>query len=489
MKKILLTGVSGNVGGEVLRTFLRHDFQCKVLLRPKKKNLKLGKRLEKQGVEVIYGDLLNLETCKTFVHDASYIFHFAGIIPPTSEHRPEIAYQSNVIGTRNLIDAAETVNPAARFIYTASYAEYGWRSFKHPWGRVGDPLLPSVFDNYAVTKIKAESSVVSSNLNWVSLRLPGILYDDIIFKNMSDAIIFHTPWNTPIEWSTVRSIANIVENILNYDNESRLSSSFWKNIYNVGDGAEGRTTGFETLDRGFQLMGKGVKSFFKPNWMPLQNFHCLWLEDSGRIRSFFDSKDIFVEGFENFFNRLGKKRWYFKLGKYFSFFIKKWVLEPLLKKDNAPAYWLSHGDTVRIKAFYGSETAAAEMSENWADFFLLAENKNPETGECLDYQALKAETSALSYRLNHGYDETKTAFSLSDLQNAARFRGGKCLAKKYPESIYEPIHWQCAEGHVFELSVFAVLKGGFWCPECLDCKPDGFRERVKGIPFYNQLTD
>lgn len=488
MKKILITGVSGNVGSEVLAKLLKQgDFKCKILLRPKPKNLKLGKKLSKKGVEVFYGDLQNLSDCEKFVRDGDYILHFAGVIPPMADHYPDSAYKSNVIGTQNLLAAIIKENPHSKFLYTSSYAEYGARGFKHAWGRVGDPLIPAVFDYYAVTKIKAECSVVSSEITWACLRLPGVLYDNILMGNISDAIMFHTPWNTPIEWSTARSIAHLVNNILTYDAQGRLDKSFWKNIYNIGDGESARVTGFETLDRGFQLMGKNVKYFFKPNWNPLKNFHCLWLEDSNKIHSFFDKKDIWCEGFYDFFNNMEKIFWYFKLGKPFSFIIKKIAIERLLKRKNAPLYWIKNNDVKKMVAFYGSVEKAKTLTENWDEFNLLCENKNPDTGEYLDYKKLKDKNSAKDFRLNHGYDETKKDLTLTDLQEAAHFRGGTCLAEKFPEDIHTLIEWQCSEGHRFKLSAFAVLKGGFWCNKCLDCEPDGFNKIAMNIPFYKQI--
>jgi len=44
------------------------------------------------------------------------------------------------------------------------------------WGRVGDPIKPSIFDYYAVSKIASERLVIESRLEyWVSLRQTGIM--------------------------------------------------------------------------------------------------------------------------------------------------------------------------------------------------------------------------------------------------------------------------------------------------------------------------
>ena len=40
------------------------------------------------------------------------------------------------------------------------------------------------------------------------------------------------------------------------------------------------------------------------------------------------------------------------------------------------------------------------------------------------------------HQLDHGYDETKTQLDLSDLQAAAKFRGGQCLSKQWNGDMY-----------------------------------------------------
>ena len=75
--------------------------------------------------------------------------------------------------------------------------------------------------------------------------------------------------------------------------------------------------------------------------------------------------------------------------------------------------------------------------------------------------------------------------TLADLQKAAEFRGGKCLAEEVPD-IYTPIRWQCADGHEFLMSVNAALHGGHWCPECLKHEWR-YGEIAKKNPFYAQV--
>lgn len=89
----------------------------------------------------------------------------------------------------NLVNAIKA-SPRAdeiKYVHTGTVAEYGNRTWQHPWGRVGDPLVPSCYDFYAVTKLRAERYVLEAELpNWVSLRQSGILHDNL----------FKTTWPT-----------------------------------------------------------------------------------------------------------------------------------------------------------------------------------------------------------------------------------------------------------------------------------------------------
>ena len=136
--------------------------------------------------------------------------------------------------------------------------------------RVGDPLLSSPYDYYAVTKIKGERCVVESAVkHWVSLRQSGILYDGVLLNNLKGGLMFHTCWNTFIEWSTARDSGRLIANLVRMDDEGLLPSSFWQKCYNIGNGAGARVTGYETLDRGFQLMGRSARDVFRPHWLSL----------------------------------------------------------------------------------------------------------------------------------------------------------------------------------------------------------------------------
>ncbi|QUY17610.1 NAD(P)-dependent oxidoreductase [Treponema vincentii] len=493
MKIIFITGVSGTMGSEALKQIAQTGaFRCRVLLRPKKANIKLAKKLQKnENIEVLFGDIQNYEDCLAGVKDADYVLHCAAIIPPAADHNHDAAFRTNWLGTQNLLNAVVENGQIekTKFVYIGTVAEYGNRTFKHPWGRVGDPLLPSAFDMYAASKVKAERAVIESPLCWVSLRQSGILYDEVLFNNMNDGLMFHTCWNTPIEWATARTSGLLLKNLVEKDTNGTLRSDFWKKVYNIGNGKDARVTGFETLDRGFKMMGRSAEEIFRPEWNASRNFHCMWFADSHILNSYLDFQH---EGFEAFFSKLEKKLWYFKLGKPFPRLVQRFSIMPLLNTNNAPVFWVTHNLKKRVDAFFGSPEAYNAIPRSWKKFPLLCKNQNPETGAELDYAALKDEAllAANNMLLNHGYDETKKPdeLDIEDMQQAAAFRGGKCNSTTMTRGdMYRPLQWQCHNGHHFSATPYLVLKTGHWCPECCSVPPWNFGELAKHIPFYAQV--
>lgn len=509
-KTVFITGASGSMGSEVLKQVMATGkFKVLVLLRKKPANEKLKKVLKKrysQGATVLFGDLASLSDCQKAVEGADYIVNCAAVIPPASDRDPAAAEKTNHIGAKNLAEAIGAAeNPdLKKLVHIGSVAEYGNRFFPLQWGRVGDPLLSSPYDYYAVTKIKGERSVVESGLKyWVSLRQSGILYDDVLTKNLNDGLIFHTCWNTFIEWTTARDSGRLIANLLLKSETESLPETFWQKCYNIGNGAKARVTGYETLNRGFKLLGHPVSKFFKPHWNAARNFHSFWYLDSDHLN---DLLDFRRESFESFFARLEKKFWYFKLAKPFSGLVRRFAIERLLKDENAPLCWVKSDLKGRTRAFYGSLEDFKRIPRSFDEYRLIpsAALKNIEEAEVLDLRGkLDLSASDLAfiadnhYRgknkaaiLSHGYDETKkdSELGLEDMQGAARFRGGKLLSSAMVRGdLWGKLLWQCHSGHQFEAAPYTVIKAGFWCAKCCEPAPWNFDALAKVIPFYAQV--
>ncbi len=491
MKKVIaLTGATGAMGGEVLFSLMQspENFTVRCLIFEAERKLpafvKHTLKKYKDRIFFFKGDIARYEDCVKLIDGADYLINCASLIPPKSDHDPHATYLSNFVGTKNLVDAVIAGGNKTAFVHIATVALNGHRGYPHVWGRVGDPIISSDYDCYSAYKLKAERYVLDSGLEkFVSLRQTAVLHKYMFANNLKDGLMFHTSWNCALEWVTDVDSGILCKNLVERDIAGSLDG-FWNRVYNIGGGESCRFTGFETLDCGFKLMGSGAKKFFKPNWNIPRNFHGVWFYDSDELEEFLHFR---TETFNDFWDKMEKKYPYFKLAKIVPApIISKLAFKRLFKNTNAPMYWVKHGKEGRIKAFYGSREKFESIGTDWKKFPLLCEGKT-ENGE-IDYKKLKDKDCALL--LDHGYDESKPLETLAfeDLDGAAEFRGGKCLAKDYVAGdIHKKIEWQCRDGHTFSSTPYTVLKGGYWCPHCTEPKPWRYGALAKNIPFYAQV--
>ena len=495
-KRVLITGSTGHMGRAVFDKLIKTgEYDFTLLIRRSKKNLAFVKKYSKIALKkdcdlkIVFGNLYDYDAVLSAVEGADYVLHMAAIIPPKSDYDAELTYKTNFVGTKCLIDAIDELglNDTVKFVNTGTVAEYGNRDYHHPWGRVGDPLVCSIYDVYGASKIKAERYVLDSKIEkWVSLRQTGMLYDELL-DNRTDGLMFHTVWNCPIEWSTDITSAVLLSNLLKKDCDGTLPENFWKKCYNIGNGASSRVTGYDSVDTGFKLMGASVKDLYEPHDDITRNFHCMWFYDSDVLNDYLDFR---CESFDEFFKRLGKKLWYFKLGKPFKKIIKKAVIQKCYNSPNAPVFWVNHNNTGRINAFYGGIDKFNEIPKEWKDVNLLRNGKLPDGSE-IDYNELKDITKVKEkgLLLNHGYDETKSddELCLDDMKQAAEFRGGVCLSESMIKGdLYTPLKWKDFEGNEFFASPYTVIKAGHWSKEEVPA-PWRYDEIAKHSPFIAQI--
>lgn len=480
---VAMTGVSGNMGYEAFVQSIGLEFieRIKVLLTPRRKNDKLARRLKKtygDRVEILRGWLNDLSVCEQLVSGCDMVINMAVVIPPKSDKDGQASYLCNQIGAMRLTDAVCSAQPQPAFIHISTVAIYGNRTLTHPWGRVGDPLLPAAYDNYAMHKLIGERYVVESGAKrWAVLRQTAMLYEGIIFSNISDGLLFHTTLNGPLEWVTARDSGYLIRRIIEREHAGEVED-FWNQVYDISGGPENRRTGFDTFADGFSIMGGSPKAYFKPCWCATRNFHGLWYADD-RLQQLFGYQR---ESVADFWNAMGKKYSAFKIARMFpSSVIGLFVFRRLLGDANSPVKWLKNGDEGRITAAFGSVQAAKSLPDKWEGFSVA---NAEDFGSTEPNPAVKFKDKLLS----HGYDEDKPAeqWTIEDMKEAAAFRGGKCISKDEEVTPYGKLLWQCSEGHTFSAAPYTVLKAGHWCPFCQP-EPWNFDKLAKKSPFYAQV--
>ena len=278
IQKILITGATGTMGLECLKQ-LSSDLDMLHLIisaRDSSKNrIALKDYINLDAVTIKWGDLTDYSYVRECVKDADIILHIAAFVSPAADYNPKKAMQINYGSTRNLLRAVRESGREneTRFVYIGTVAETGERLPPIHWGRVGDPIKPSMFDYYAVSKVAAERLVIESGLRyWVSLRQTGIIGPAM--SRIWDAIMLHNCFDNVLEYVSDRDSGRLLRNLCVFEINQSLSSSFWGHIYNIGGGESCRIDTYHLYQNSYGMMGiSNLNRVLNPKWQATRNFH------------------------------------------------------------------------------------------------------------------------------------------------------------------------------------------------------------------------
>ena len=121
MQKILITGANGHLGANLVRRLIGDGADLRVLLRPGSDN----SPTDNLNVERVFGDLRDAASIAAATNRCHAIYHCAAQLSTASGGEHEI-FASNVLGTRNLLDAARR-SGVSRIVVTGSLSAAGHR--------------------------------------------------------------------------------------------------------------------------------------------------------------------------------------------------------------------------------------------------------------------------------------------------------------------------------------------------------------------------
>lgn len=467
--RVFLTGATGNWGRAILREFRGRADRVEVcaLALSTERDLKALEEFADMGnLEVVFGDLTDYDTVASCVSGADFILHVGAVVSPLADEQPELAHKVNIGSMENIIRAVAAQPHPERIgvVGIGSVAETGDRPEPYHWGRIGDPIRVSEFDEYGQTKVIAERLLVDSGLpKWVWLRQTGIFHAGL--AQIQDPIMTHTPLAGMLEWVSAEDAARLLANIC----EPSTPQEHWGGIYNIGGGEGWRITNWELQLRLTKTMGVAdPRRWYNRNWFALKNFHGQWYTDSDRLEEPVPFRqDTFDEALARMIDVLPDSAR--NAGKAPGWIVKHFVMKPLTRKPRGTMAAIRAKNHSEINAHFGSLEAWKNIG-NWSTF----QDPKPSLEPTL---------------LDHGFDETKTPaqWVSADLQSAAAFRGGELLTQDYaPGSFTTVLDWKCGLGHEFQASPRLILTGGHWCPECVqDVK--GYGQQAIKNRFLAQL--
>jgi nucleoside-diphosphate-sugar epimerase len=149
-RSFLVTGGAGFIGSHIVERLVAEGGRVRVLdlfTTGRHQNLKgvMGE------IELIEGDVSNLETVQQAMEGIEFVFHLAALVSvPESVKYPERCFESNIKGTHNLLLAARQVE-VQRLVFSSSSAIYGDQPVPHHEG-----MAPKALSPYAAAKLSGE---------------------------------------------------------------------------------------------------------------------------------------------------------------------------------------------------------------------------------------------------------------------------------------------------------------------------------------------
>ncbi|MDV3124236.1 NAD(P)-dependent oxidoreductase [Mycobacterium sp. 21AC1] len=207
---VLVTGAFGLVGSAVVKALAAGGRNVVATDLDMPANHKAAAKLPPR-VEVRWADLTDpaaVDTLVTAVSPAA-IIHLAAIIPPFCYMRRGLARKVNVDATASLLRAAEDQPEPPRFVQASSIAVYGARN-PHHISEVLTPTTPvNPSDIYGAHKVEAEALVKASKLDWLILRLGGVMSSEFSIDIDVDLISFESvlPADGRLQTVDVRDVA------------------------------------------------------------------------------------------------------------------------------------------------------------------------------------------------------------------------------------------------------------------------------------------
>jgi dihydroflavonol-4-reductase len=153
--KILVTGASGFLGSHLTRQLVARGADVRVLLRPSSNN----RAIADLPLEYMTGDLRDVASLDRAMAGVHRVFHVAADYRLWSKRSQDI-YDSNVGGTKNLLDAAKSVG-VEQFVYTSTVATIAVDRPEHP-NEFTDARLEEMIGHYKRSKWLAEKEVLQA---------------------------------------------------------------------------------------------------------------------------------------------------------------------------------------------------------------------------------------------------------------------------------------------------------------------------------------
>lgn len=190
--KVFVTGATGFIGGNLIRTLLDDGQQVRALIRSSSDR----RNIDGLPIETVIGDLDNQQFLTDTVAGCDCVFHVAAHYSLWVKDR-EAIYRANVSGTKNLLQAAQTAK-VRRFVHTSSVAAIGVPAPGTLADEETQTTVDELISDYKKSKFQAEQAAIQA-------AHAGL---DVVIVNPSTPIGAHDVKPTPTGEIILRFLQN-----------------------------------------------------------------------------------------------------------------------------------------------------------------------------------------------------------------------------------------------------------------------------------------
>ncbi len=310
--KVLLTGAFGNIGVSALTALLErgHHVRCfdLGLEANRRRAASFGDRIEVQ-----WGDLRDAVALREAVTGEEAVAHLGFLIPKLSvtgvesETSPDVAWEVNVGGTFNLLNAIRAQPQPPRLVFASSYHVYGLTQDKEPPRRADEPVAP--VEHYARHKVACEELVKASGLPWSILRFSASLPLSLTL----DPFLFEIPLTNRMEYVHTRDVGVAVANAVG-------SNTVWGKTLLIGGGPACQLTYGEIVAGVMNALGIGMLPEEAFSRAP---FATDWVDSDESERLLHYQRRTFADYLMDLRRQFGARRFLVRL---FRPFVRHWLL-------------------------------------------------------------------------------------------------------------------------------------------------------------------
>jgi UDP-N-acetylglucosamine 4,6-dehydratase len=177
-KIILITGGTGSFGNDTVETILstQHPKEIRIFSRDEKKQHDMRNKLKSPVLKFLIGDVRDKDSISKAMHNVDFVFHAAALKQvPTCEFFPMEAVKTNILGTNNVLDAAEEEQVKKVVVLSTDKAVY-------PINAMG--MTKALLEKVMLAKAR------NSNGNGGKTVFCGVRYGNVLFSRGSVLPLF-----------------------------------------------------------------------------------------------------------------------------------------------------------------------------------------------------------------------------------------------------------------------------------------------------------